>query len=156
MFFYNKHKHDRDKMAEFNFDHIIDGIYIGNNMCCTAGLHEKLTMEGIKVNITLEEENNEKAEGVDALIWVPVIDGLTPSETEMRFLAKSMKGFVDAGKKIFVHCQKGHGRSGSVVMAYLLLERGMGFDEAFNTIKKQRDDIHLNTTQVANLEKLIK
>ncbi len=153
--FYNRHKHDVEKMKSFNFNHIVDGIYIGNNMCCRVGLNDVLKSEGITVDITLEEKNIDNAIGADVFIWVPVVDGLTPKEEELRFLARSLKEFVANGRKVYVHCQKGHGRSASTVMAYLLLAKRMSFDDAFMLIKEQRDDIHLNSTQVANLKKLI-
>jgi len=152
---YNEHTHDPERMGQFNFDHIIDGIYIGNNMCCNMGLSQKLKAEGISVDISVDDEKIDQPFGVDAFLWIPAEDGLTPSNDIMKLAVSSLDQFVQNDRKVYVHCQKGHGRSASIVMAYLLHKR-YSFDEAFTIVKTARDDIHLNSTQVEILKNLYK
>ena len=148
---YNEHRHDEEKLKQFNFNHIVDGIYIGNNMCCIGALQERLEKEGVRIVISLDNEQIDSPFGVESFIWLPVTDGLTPDEYWLGQAAEWLDNFVTAGKKVFVHCQKGHGRSASIVMVYLL-KQGCDFDQAFETIKHARDDVHLNDTQVASLK----
>ena len=147
---YNEHEHDPAKMAMLNFDHIVDGIYIGNNFCCQVGLSDKLKEEGIDIDISLEESHVDNPLGVEAFLWLPTVDGQAPEPHLLTLGAMVLASAVSEGKKVYVHCQKGHGRSASLVMAYLL-SQGHDFDEAFLKIKSAREDIHLNSTQVEKL-----
>ena len=45
------------------------------------------------------------------------------------------------GKKVLVCCALGYGRSASVLLAWLVIYEGLGFDEALNLLKSRREKI---------------
>ncbi|WP_291938749.1 phosphatase PAP2/dual specificity phosphatase family protein [Campylobacter sp.] len=45
------------------------------------------------------------------------------------------------GKKVLVCCALGYGRSASVLLAWLVIYAGLGFDEALNLLKSRRENI---------------
>lgn len=47
---------------------------------------------------------------------------------------------LEAGKKVYVHCAAGHGRSGMAIAAYLIKYKGMMDEEAKDFIKSMRKD----------------
>lgn len=51
-------------------------------------------------------------------IWVPIVDGLTPTQTNHAGLNEVLAE-VKSGKSVFVHCKGGLGRAGSIT-AWLL------------------------------------
>jgi atypical dual specificity phosphatase len=51
---------------------------------------------------------------------------------------------ISAGHACLVHCQRGVSRSASIVMAYLMLYRGMSRDEAYIWVKRRRSVIAPN------------
>ncbi|MBF5059545.1 dual specificity protein phosphatase family protein [Candidatus Neptunochlamydia vexilliferae] len=51
------------------------------------------------------------------------------------------------GKTVYLHCKGGVGRSSSIFVAYLIKHHEMSFKGAFDFVKKQRPNIHLNEEQ---------
>ncbi|OCB87383.1 phosphatases II [Sanghuangporus baumii] len=42
------------------------------------------------------------------------------------------------GNNVLVHCQQGISRSAAIVVAYLMREKGMGYDEALQAVRSKR------------------
>lgn len=60
---------------------------------------------------------------------------------------------------MLVHCYAGVSRSATTVIAYLMVEKGAGFIDAANFVRKRRPIIFPNTgfqKQLAELEKYLK
>ena len=58
------------------------------------------------------------------------------------------------GKKVLVCCALGYGRSASVLLAWLVIYAGMGFDDALNLLKSRREKIDVSSSlrdQIARL-----
>ncbi|KAI3662591.1 hypothetical protein MP638_000701 [Amoeboaphelidium occidentale] len=73
------------------------------------------------------------------------------------YLAKSSEiidGALSKGQHILVHCNAGVSRAPSIVIAYLILKRGMSYDEAFNLVKAARPCIKPNEGFVKQLRAL--
>lgn len=138
----NKHKHLLD------YNHIIDGIYIGTNQCCQLHFDEFLIRnEDITVDISLEIERLDQPEGVEVYVWLPVTDHTALSQDQLQFGVTTLQQLVQLGKKIYVHCKNGHGRAPMLVAAYLT-QQGYKADEAITYIAKRRPVIHLDPTQL--------
>lgn len=131
---------------------ITDQIFIGTNMCCTMHF-AKLMKLGVRVDIDLEKERVEKPDGLDAYLWLPVVDGTAPSQSQLRAGAAMLREVVNDGKKVYVHCKNGHGRGPTLVAAYLIWNNSFTPAEAVDFIKKHRPEIHPNDIQIAALEK---
>ena len=54
--------------------------------------------------------------------------------------------FIKNGKKVFVHCNAGVSRSPSIIIGYLIKEKNMKFNDAYNFVKKKRNIIKPNET----------
>lgn len=147
----NEHPHI--KILEYSY--IADGIYIGTDQCCQAHFDEKLMQEGIEADISLEEERVDTPFGVQFYVWIPVKDHTAPTNEQLSFGVATIKKLVDMQKKVYVHCQNGHGRAPTMVAAYLI-KNGKTIDEAVDFIKNKRPSIHLEQIQKTALEEFSK
>jgi len=141
--------HPPIKTLEYNL--IIDGIYIGTNVCCQTSFDEKLKDENIEADISLEAERIDKPFGVNFYIWLPVKDHEAPSIDQLEFGVMVIEKLIAMKKKIYIHCENGHGRAPTLVAAYLM-QQGKTFDEAISFIKERRPTIHLSESQIECLK----
>ncbi|KAJ7905910.1 dual specificity phosphatase [Mycena leptocephala] len=56
------------------------------------------------------------------------------------------------GDNVLVHCQQGVSRSASIVIAYLIRDRAMTYDAAFDLVKRRRQCIRPNAGFVKTLQ----
>jgi protein-tyrosine phosphatase len=145
----NDQDHGEIKILEYNY--IKDGIYIGTNKCCVGHFDLGLQDEGIEADISLELERLDEPFGVSFFVWLPTKDKHAPTLAQLRFGALAISNLVEQKKKIYVHCQNGHGRAPTLVSAYLI-KKGMSVEEAIELIKAKRPTIHLNDEQLKALK----
>jgi len=136
--------HPQIKQLEYNY--ITDGIYIGTNQCCQIHFDEKLKEEGITADISLEEERIDTPFGIEFYIWIPIKNHTAPTQDQLDFGVSTLEKLVSLKKKVYVHCQNGHGRAPTLIAAYLI-KKGKGVDEAIEFIKSKRPAIHLEEMQ---------
>ena len=143
--------HEPSQTLEYNL--ITDGIYIGTSMCCQIHFNELLKeKEGIEVDISLQAERIDAAQGIDFFLWLPVKNLSAPTQEQLSVGISAIEKFVSLGKKIYVHCMNGHGRAPTLVAAYLVA-KGKSVDEAIEFIKSKRPMIHLEDEQIDVLNK---
>ena len=58
------------------------------------------------------------------------------------------------GKKVLVCCALGYGRSASVLLAWMVIYRGFGFDDALNLIKSRREKIAVSSSLRDRIEQI--
>ena len=58
------------------------------------------------------------------------------------------------GKKVLVCCALGYGRSASVLLAWLVIYAGLGFDDALNLLKSRREKIAVASSLRERIERL--
>lgn len=73
------------------------------------------------------------------------------------FTALEQKHFVEGvaflekelseGRRVYVHCKAGRGRSASIVIAYIMKRDGKSFTEALELVTSQRPQININYYQ---------
>ena len=66
--------------------------------------------------------------------------------------------FIKGEEKVFVHCAAGESRSATIVIAYLMWNKKMTFDKAYNFVKEKRSRIYPNfgfRQQLQKFEKLL-
>jgi len=139
------------QIKELEYDHIVDGIYVGTNQCCQAHFDERLRREGITADISLEDERIDQPFGVEFYLWLPVKDKTAPSQEQLQLGTGVLEQLVSMGKKVYVHCMNGHSRAPTLVAAYLIA-RGVSVERALATISEKRPVTHLEDVQRAALE----
>ncbi len=136
---------------EFSYSKITDQIYLGSDFCKSGmcKIHgEEFKSLGVSVEINLSLENNElPPKDIEAYLWLPVVDGHAPSSFQFNAGVCAINDAVKAGKKVYIHCKNGHGRSPTLLVAYLIRLKKMGVDEAIEFIAKKRPEIHVEDSQ---------
>lgn len=137
---------------KFDFSQITETVFLGTNLCCHSKSHiQELLDIGITAEIDLEKERQEKAPDVPVYLWLPVTDKEAPTVEQLAAGVGLITQMSKAGKKVYVHCKNGHGRSPTMVAAYLISE-GKFVSEAIDLIKAARPEIHLEEVQLKALE----
>lgn len=130
-----------------DYNYITDGIYIGTNQCCQTHFDADLkAKENIEADISLEAEQMDHPAGISFYIWLPTLDHHAPTPVQLDFGIAALEKFVAMKKRIYVHCQLGHGRAPTLVAAYLIA-RGQTVEQAINFITEKRPVIHLEEAQ---------
>lgn len=71
---------------------------------------------------------------------LPIVDGAVPCarfETGWPDVSRRLRGLLEAGNRVFVHCRGGLGRAGTI-SARLLVEMGMDAEEAIRAVRAAR------------------
>lgn len=61
---------------------------------------------------------------------IPTLDYSPPSSADVARALAFMREVIAKGDDVYVHCKAGRGRSATVVMCYLIADRGMSPEEA--------------------------
>ena len=78
---------------------------------------------------------------------LPVLDGAAPSGGQVREAVEWLRAAVAAGP-VYVHCALGHGRTGCVVVAYLLAAGAAGSSaDGARRLRALRPGVRLNRSQ---------
>ena len=143
--------HEAHKKKEpLDYNYITDGIYLGANQCCEMGLVDVLKKEGVTIDISLEKDRIDSPYGVLSYMWLPVADNTSPALSQFDLGVGVLEMAVQQKKKVYIHCKNGHGRSTTLLMAYLI-KKGHIFEDAWELIKKERPVIHLSHAQKKGL-----
>ena len=140
---------------KFEYNKITPHIYLGTNMCCKTHFNKGLLKKGITADISLEKEKQDHPTGVEYYLWLPTKNHLAPTQKQLTIGVSFIEDLIKNKIKIYVHCQRGHGRAATLVAAYLI-KKGATPKEAIVFIKKRRPVIHPNAKQRAALEKFSK
>ncbi|MEE9525957.1 MAG: dual specificity protein phosphatase family protein [Candidatus Woesearchaeota archaeon] len=139
----------------FEYNKITDSIYLGTNQCCEIHFKKELLKKGVKADISLEGEKIDAPFGVDYYLWLPTKDHTAPSQKQLKAGVDFINSLIKNKVKVYVHCQRGHGRAPTLVAAYLI-SKGKTVKQAIDFIKKKRKTIHPNKIQKSALEKFKK
>lgn len=148
----------RNDSHTFDFSRITDNIIIGSDLCKggVCLIHgEEFKKLGVQIEINLSAENNElPPKEIETYLWIPIVDGYSPSVKQLEMGTCLMDTALSQGKRIFVHCRNGHSRSPTLVAAYLIKYQKMKVNEAIKLIKEKRPEIHIEVSQREALEEL--
>lgn len=148
-----KTKHHDEPLFEYN--QITDQIFIGTNFCCQIHFDEDLLSKDITVDVSLEGEKVDAPYGVEFFSWIPVKDEHAPTMDQFGIGVSVLDKLIKMGKKVYVHCEHGHGRAPTLVAAYFI-SQGTTTESAAARIKEKRPVIHLNNVQITALKKFEK
>lgn len=138
-------------LTNIDFNLIVDGIYVGTNQCCRTHFEKELSKEGIEADISLEEERIDAPFGIKFYTWLPIKNHEAPTDEQFDFGVATLAKLVAMKKKVYVHCQNGHGRAPLLVAAYLV-STGKTTEEALSILKEGRPSTHLNDLQTEALK----
>ena|SRR3990167_9441139 len=142
---------------QFDYSKITEQIYIGSDLCKggVCKIHgEEFKALGVDVEINLSAERNElpPKELEVAYCWLPTVDCTAPSATQLDMGTAVMHEVIKDGRVVYVHCTNGHGRSPTMVAAYLIRFGRKPLGEALAQISQGRPEAHIEETQKAALE----
>src|SRR3989304_9295906 len=144
----------------FDYSRITDKIIIGSDLCKggVCLIHgEEFKKLGVQIEINLSQENNElPPKDIETYLWIPVVDGYSPTLGQLKIGTCLMDSAISQGKKVYVHCKNGHARSPTLVAAYLIKYQGMNVEDAINLINEKRPESHVEKNQKVTLEEFAK
>ena len=146
---------EKDDGHETDYTRITDQIFVGSDLCngMVCPIHgEDFKRLGVSSEINLSKEKKEiPPDGVDSYTWIPVTDGYSPTQDQLDMGTSIINEAVTKGKKIYVHCKNGHGRSPTMAIAYLIRFGGKSLEEAKAFVKEKRAEVHIEETQEKEL-----
>lgn len=78
---------------------------------------------------------------------IPISDDMASSITPyLSDTCKFIKNSIENGRKVLVHCEEGRSRSASIIIAYLIFEKGINYRQAFNILSDICPKIQPNPT----------
>lgn len=135
-------------VSELDFSQVSEQIFLGTNLCCDNQAHLGiLSKMGVTAEIDLEEEKQITPPKITIYLWLPTKDKTAPTLDQIEAGVALMHSLVKTGKKVYVHCRLGHGRSPTLIAAYFISE-GKTLEEAIKIIKAARPEIHLESSQL--------
>lgn len=141
----------------FDYSKITEQIFIGSDLCKgnSCPVHgPEFEALGILVELNLSAERKEiPPDGIDIYSWLPVADGYAPTQEQLDIGTAIINEATKQGKKVYVHCKNGHGRSPTMVAAHLIRYQRKLVDEAIEFIREQRPEIHIENVQKEALNK---
>ena len=134
------------------YSQITPYIFLGTNVCC--GIHfNKIKKIGIEADIDLElKRSHDPSKNLHIYLWLPTKDHTAPSKEQLKIGVETLSVLVKAKMKTYVHCKLGHGRSPTLVSAYLIFRYGMTVNKAIEFIRKRRHEIHFFPAQIKALQ----
>jgi len=79
-----------------------------------------LFRKGVRADISLEEIKIDTPTGVDYFLWLPTKDHQAPTEDKLALGVQTLDFFIKRKIKVYIHCQRGHGRAPTLFVAYLV------------------------------------
>lgn len=118
-----------------NFSIITDQLAVGE--APPMRKLEALAKDGFNAVVDLRAEACDNERFLDGLgmsfLHVDIEDTDVPTMDQLNLVFSFVDPLLDSGKRIFVHCQNGYGRS-PLVVAAILIHRGLGTSEALEIL----------------------
>ena len=108
----------------------------------------RLQSLGISTVINLCEEFEGHTNALEACgmrqLRLPTPDYSSPSEEDLLRGVDLLRQQASTGKKTYVHCKVGRGRSPTLILCYLMAERQVAAAEAFSVVRTARPQVSRN------------
>ena len=118
-----------------DIDEITDKLYLGDLL--GAFNVEKLKSLGIKKVLSVIIGTFSKYKESDNIIQKTIWVNDVPWQNIIKYFGECLN-FIKGDDKVLVHCAAGVSRSASIVIAYIMWDKKMSFEEAFEFVESKR------------------
>lgn len=133
---------------------IVPGLFLGRRMTAREAADRQPPPAAV-VDLACEFAEVPAFRQCPGYLCLPALDGTTPSAQQLRTGVSHISRHLASGP-VYVHCALGHGRSATLIAAFLLLtKRAETVEDAVAMIRKKRPRIGLKASQVETLRQLI-
>ena len=119
-----------------DIDEITDKLYLGDLL--GAFNVEKLKSLGIKKVLSVIIGTFSKYKESDNIIQKTIWVNDVPWQNIIKYFGECLN-FIKGEDKVLVHCAAGVSRSASIVIAYIMWDKKMSFEEAFEFVESKRN-----------------
>lgn len=145
------------QFSDIHIDHIIDNIYLGN---WRDSIDEaKLKYNNIRCILTLNKnkEHTETDRNMFARLgirykYIRIQDSLDANI--LPYIDESIKFIKECDGNVLIHCFAGISRSVSIVVAYLMKEKQMSYNDSIRYVRNIRSIANPNYSFVQQLKSL--
>ena len=110
-----------------------------------ASLVPQLHAEGVGAVVNMCEEYAGPTAAYERAgirqLRVPTVDFTAPSLVDVQRAVAFMREEISAGRSVYVHCKAGRGRSATVVLCWLIEDRGLSPVEAQQFLMDKRSQV---------------
>ena len=105
------------------------------------------------LNVAFEANYETFAKGSE-YARVPMIDGPGNPLGMMRAAAMTLESLYGHGHSVLVHCMHGRSRSAGVILAWLMVFRGMNYEEATALLHEKLPKAVINPAHITEIQAL--
>nr|WRK65514.1 dual specific typhosphatase [Marseillevirus futianmevirus] len=140
------------------YNKITDNLYLGN--LTSFLLLSSAPVEEQKKWAVVTALSKEELQEFDRKVFFPryIIEAMDSSRTNIEPALRPVANFIqkslDSGLNVLVHCAAGISRSSTIVIAFLMLRRGMTYDSALAFVQSKRKCVDPNPGFRRQLEEL--
>jgi protein-tyrosine phosphatase len=140
-------------LTEFTIQKVAHNIYLGGYLAaCDKRLLDRERISHVLKMFNAEDDGYIYHDGIKYMVVdasdIPGYDMYSHMDSCVDYIRDS----VGAGN-ILVHCHAGISRSSTMVIAYLMREKGMSFVDAFAAVKKIRPQVQPNAGFIRQLRR---
>jgi predicted protein tyrosine phosphatase len=134
------------------FTEILPGLYLGSRLCSRDARRLNELKISAVLDLTSEFSEIRSLREATAYLCIPLLDRTAPSMSEFQAAICFIREQSERGS-IYVHCALGHGRSATVMLAYLLASgKFANVNDALGHIQTRRPRVRLNPSQLRALQ----
>jgi len=135
------------------FSRVTPNLYVGPQYGQRGKAHLERNGIHYDVNMRVEFDDAEHGLALSNYCHLPTIDDDAPTLQHLKQGVAFIRGAIDVGESVYVHCAGGVGRAPTMAAAYLM-STGMSLDAAIAQIKAVRPFIYIMPVQMARLREL--
>jgi hypothetical protein len=134
---------------------VVHNLYLGRRMTSNEARRMRVLRWRAILDLAAEFEEVARLRREKFYRSLPVLDAMAPVGAELSVTVEWLEKRVAEGP-VFVHCALGHGRSATVVVAYLLATgEASTVEEGIALVRSKRPGIRLNARQRAAAEEYV-
>lgn len=113
----------------------------------------RLVRRGMTAVVNMRIEFDDRAAGIAPAkyLHLPTVDDTAPSIEQLEQGVAFVRGEIEAGGGVYIHCGAGVGRAAAMAVAYLV-STGLSPEQAWAAVRKVRPFIKPTPSQLAQIE----